>query len=591
VQRATQFNSIAQQPERVDFFFFFFFFFAKFAKNNFSFKMSRMFGSGSAQISVEETMLHRLLANKKREIREIFNAIDVDGRELLTRDQLEAVLEAQGLDVERPSIMHELDDVFGSSGALNFEQFADLLDTSSSGSGAPSSSSSGSTLRRALNGELSIPNFPEFCEDVVAIFESSRSCRSGENASYIPQLKEVDSELYGMALCTVDGQEFSYGDANVELCMQSCVKPFMYLMACSEHGIDHVHNYIGREPSGVAFNAFTLNSDRKPHNPMINSGAITSCSLIQTHLSESLRFANVLQYLSDCAGGSKISFNQPTFLSERETADRNFALGYFMKHEGVFKRNIKLQNTLEFYFQACSTEVNCSIMARMAAALANNGISPVTGKRIASPGAVKSCIQLLFSCGMYDYSGEWACTIGLPSKSGVSGAIFVVIPNVLGLCVWSPRLDPRGNSARGVEFCRRLTQHFSFSIFDQLLKSETKVDPTVRGSLRRFRPSAAPADTGAFGSTNASSSSSSSHDRGEKRTRDDVDEHDNDAVVDDDDDQSIGQVQPPQQQQQQQQQQPQPQQQQQQQPQPQPQQQYHYTPTHNRHHKNKRVRR
>lgn len=180
------------------------------------------------------------------------------------------------------------------------------------------------------------------------------------------------------------------------------------------------------------------------------------------------------------AGGSKIGFNQTVYLSEKETADRNFALGYFMQSNHVFEEGVNLIETLEFYFQVCSAETNCTRLAVMASTLANNGICPLTGDEVAQPKNVRSALQLMFSCGMYDYSGEWSCTVGIPAKSGVSGAIFLVVPRVMGLAIYSPRLDQRGNSVRGVEFCKKLCQYFAFSIFDQLIQGdEDKIDPAV----------------------------------------------------------------------------------------------------------------
>mmetsp|Transcript_7770 Transcript_7770/g.23911 ORF Transcript_7770/g.23911 Transcript_7770/m.23911 type:complete len:489 (+) Transcript_7770:2170-3636(+) len=478
--------------------------------------MSRMFGSTAAQ-NPEEAMLSRLLQAKQDEVKQIFGAMDLSGDGTVSRTQLEAVLAAQGLDPSLSYITSELDEICGPDG-MSFATFSKLMHSERS-----------TVFKRTLMGELAIPNFPDFCEDVVKIFEDSRSCQSGKNATYIPQLANVDPLLYAFSLCTVDGQEFSYGDVDVPFCLQSCVKPFMYTMACREHGVDEVHKYIGREPSGVAFNAFTLNSEKKPHNPMINAGAITSCSLIMNDVPDSIRFAQVLEYLSDFAGGSRIGFNQPVYLSERDTADRNFALGYFMQHEGVFKEGTRLVNALEFYFQACSTEADCLTLARMASTLANGGVSPTTHKKVCDIETVKSTIQLMLSCGMYDYSGEWACTIGLPAKSGVAGAIMVVIPNVMGITVWSPPLDERGNSARGVDFCTRLANHFSFSIFDQLLKSSSKVDPTIPNPERsiRYQPVTAEGLRMVSGRDQASSSSSnSSTDTGKHDRLSDDDEND-----------------------------------------------------------------
>lgn len=151
-----------------------------------------------------------------------------------------------------------------------------------------------------------------------------------------------------------------------------------------------------------------------------------------------------------------------------------------MQSNSVFEEGVNLIETLEFYFQVCSAETNCTRLAIMASTLANNGICPLTGIEVAQPKNIRSTLQLMFSCGMYDYSGEWSCTVGIPAKSGVSGAIFLVVPRVMGLCIYSPRLDQRGNSVRGVEFCKKLCEYYAFSIFDQLIQGdEDKVDPVI----------------------------------------------------------------------------------------------------------------
>ncbi len=335
-------------------------------------------------------------------------------------------------------------------------------------------------VRDALTGKMSVPDFEGFCADVKTIFEESLPSRGGKVADYIPQLAKVDPEQFAVSLCTVDGQRFSYGDAATRFCLQSTCKPINYCMALEELGEATVHDHIGREPSGHSFNAITLNDRGLPHNPLINAGAIMCCSLIRRDLPPSERFDYVLDKWQELTGGERPGFNNAVYLSERETADRNNALAYFMREKGAFPSKAdNLTQILEFYFQCCSIELNASQLAVVAGAIANAGVCPLTGQRVFSPQNVKNCLSLMYSCGMYDFSGEFAFTIGLPAKSGVSGALWVVIPNLLGICIWSPKLDKNGNSVRGIEFCRKLVDRYLFHAYDSIGGDHNKKDPRL----------------------------------------------------------------------------------------------------------------
>ena len=245
---------------------------------------------------------------------------------------------------------------------------------------------------------------------------------------------------------------------------------------------------------GATFNALTLNADGRPHNPMINAGAIVACSLIGPSTAKASnvavaehgprgfaghRFAYVLDTWEALSGGTRPGFDNAVFLSERETADRNFALGYFMREKGAFPPGTDLHEILEFYFQCCSIEVTARMMSVVAATLANGGICPVTGERVFSTQTVQHCLSLMYSCGMYDYSGEFAFKVGLPAKSGVAGALMIIVPNVMGICTWSPRLDRNGNSVRGTDFCDRLVTTFNFHNYDNLTGVSAKRDPRI----------------------------------------------------------------------------------------------------------------
>jgi glutaminase len=337
-------------------------------------------------------------------------------------------------------------------------------------------------IARAVRGDLVIPDFATFTAELREMYLSLLADDRGAVADYIPQLKQVDPDQFAIAICTVDGQRFAMGDSTTGFSIQSVSKPINYCLALEEHGSEVVHQHVGREPSGLGFNELSLSSNGLPHNPMINSGAIMCCSLIRPDLDMADRFGYVENAWRRLSGAGQIGFNNAVYLSERQTADRNFALGYSMRERDAFPAGTNLLDTLEFYFQCCSVVTDAESLSVVAASLANGGASPVGGGRVFSTSTVQRCLSLMSSCGMYDYSGEFAFSIGLPAKSGVSGALMLVIPRVMGICVWSPRLDAIGNSVRGIEFSRQLVSRYNFHAYDGLVDSENsgKRDPRMR---------------------------------------------------------------------------------------------------------------
>ncbi|XP_042868110.1 glutaminase kidney isoform, mitochondrial-like isoform X5 [Penaeus japonicus] len=333
---------------------------------------------------------------------------------------------------------------------------------------------------KAFSSAFVIPDFRGFCHHIDEIYNNCRGNTDGKIAHYIPQLERMKPDHWAVSVCTVDGQRYSLGDVNIPFTLQSCSKPLTYAMAVGLYGTQHVHNFMGMEPSGRYFNELCLDFNRKPHNPMINAGAIMTAALLKPELSAADRFDYVFHMYKRLAGGEHLGFNNGVFLSERECADRNFALAYFMRENKCFPENTKLHETLDFYFQLCSLEITAEAGAVMAATLANGGINPLTGDPVLTVEAVRNTLTLMHSCGMYNYSGQFAFKVGLPSKSGVSGCVLLVVPNTMGICLWSPPLDSNGNSCRGVQFCMELVSRFTFHNFDNLRNHiTTKTDPRM----------------------------------------------------------------------------------------------------------------
>ncbi|XP_031703977.1 glutaminase 2b [Anarrhichthys ocellatus] len=332
-------------------------------------------------------------------------------------------------------------------------------------------------LIQAFRKKFIIPEFDVFAQRINKIYNRVQSQSDGRVADYIPQLAKFSPELWGVSLCTVDGQRHSVGDTKLPFCLQSCVKPLQYAIAVHEMGTERVHRYVGMEPSGLKFNMLSLDDEDKPHNPMVNAGAIVISSLIEPRSNKAEKFDYVMEFVKKMAGQEYVGFSNAMFQSEKETGNRNFAIGYYMKEKKCFPPGADMIDSLDFYFQLCSIEVTCESGSIMAATLANGGICPITGERVLSAEAVRNTLSLMHSCGMYDFSGQMAFHVGLPAKSGVSGAILLVIPNVMGVMCWSPPLDRVGNSVRGIHFCQELVSLFNFHNYDNLRHFVKKQDP------------------------------------------------------------------------------------------------------------------
>uniref|UniRef100_A0A673ASM6 glutaminase n=1 Tax=Sphaeramia orbicularis TaxID=375764 RepID=A0A673ASM6_9TELE len=323
-------------------------------------------------------------------------------------------------------------------------------------------------LTQAFRKKFVIPDFQSFTSHIDELYESARDLSGGQVADYIPQLAKFSPDLWAVSLCTVDGQRHTVGDTKVPFCLQSCVKPLKYAVAVHDHGTEYVHSFIGKEPSGLRFNKLFLNEDGEP-----------------------LKFfsspTRVMNFLKMMAGNEYVGFSNATFQSERESGDRNFAIGYYLKEKKCFPEGTDMTSVLDFYFQLCSIEVTCESASVMAATLANGGICPITGERVLSPEAVRNTLSLMHSCGMYDFSGQFAFHVGLPAKSGVSGGILLVVPNVMGIMCWSPPLDKLGNSVRGIQFCTDLVELFNFHNYDNLRHFAKKHDPRREGGDQRVK--------------------------------------------------------------------------------------------------------
>lgn len=348
-------------------------------------------------------------------------------------------------------------------------------------------------VHRILRQQLVIPDWEGFSRALALIHDRVAADRSGSNADYIPILRDADPERWGVAVCSVDGQRFERGDVHVHHSIQSVSKPLTYAHAIEREGLAFVHRHVGVEPSGRPFNALDLLPDQRPFNPCVNAGAIMVAGLVASGSPDRTAreiTGDLMALWSDlCGGVGEVRFCEETMRSERASAHNNFAIAYLLQGRCGLPRDVDLHKMLDLYFSCCSIEMTASMLSVAAATLANGGVCPLNGEQVLSTEVVKKTLAVMQSAGMYDSAGLFTLEVGLPAKSGVAGAVLVVVPNLMGFATFSPRLDACGNSVRGVAFCRELVECFTFHVYDSLSGGRTgcKQDPRESGQLRRQR--------------------------------------------------------------------------------------------------------
>ncbi len=284
----------------------------------------------------------------------------------------------------------------------------------------------------------------------------------GRVASYIPELAKVSPQQFGMAVVDADGAVHTVGDAAVPFSIQSISKLFTLVMALQLEG-DDLWTRVGREPSGTPFNSLVQLEfeNGKPRNPFINPGALVCTDILCT------RYAvpenAVVDFVRALSGNPEVHYNRAVARSERLTGHRNAAMAHLIKAFGNLRNDVDV--VLDAYCRHCAIEMTCVELARAVTFLVHGGTHPRDGGEVLGTGLAKRLNALMLTCGTYDAAGDFAFRVGLPAKSGVGGGIVAVMPGECGLCVWSPGLEPSGNSLAGSFALERFTTLTGRSIF------------------------------------------------------------------------------------------------------------------------------
>ena len=284
----------------------------------------------------------------------------------------------------------------------------------------------------------------------------------GKVADYIPALAQVDNKKLGIAVTTLDGVTIGAGDYLEPFSIQSISKVFSLTLAMTLYQDSEIWSRVGKEPSGHSFNSLVQVELECgiPRNPFINAGALVIADLLQGRLSAPKQ--RMLELIRALSGNQNICYDRIVAKSELEHSARNAAIAYLMKSFGNF--NYGVEEVLKSYFHYCAIKMSCADLSKAMLYLANKGKS-LAGEQLISPVCTRQLNALLATSGLYDGAGEFAYRVGMPGKSGVGGGIIAVIPGDMSICVWSPELDPNGNSLAGTAILEELSQSLGRSIF------------------------------------------------------------------------------------------------------------------------------
>jgi glutaminase len=280
--------------------------------------------------------------------------------------------------------------------------------------------------------------------------------------SYIPELNEINPDKLGIHLITVDKQNYFAGDSNQKFSIQSISKVFSLTLAFKCEG-EKLWDRVGIEPSGSAFNSLVQLEYEKgiPRNPFLNAGAIVLCDILVSRFKDPKK--EMINFIRKISGNDNIRYSEEAAESEKQQSFRNYSLINLMKDFGNIYNDI--DTVLDLYFYLCSIEMSCKELAEAFLYLASNGQNPFEDEAVINPSQTKRINAVMQLCGFYDEAGEFSFRVGLPGKSGVGGGIIAVSPGKYSVAVWSPLLNEKGNSFKGINILENLTTKTQTSIF------------------------------------------------------------------------------------------------------------------------------
>ncbi len=298
---------------------------------------------------------------------------------------------------------------------------------------------------------------------VREIFELALKLDEGKVTTYIPELAGVDPDLFALSICGTDGRTLNMGDTGHMFTMQSISKVLSYALVLEYYDDETIMERVGVEATGEDFDSIIkLDHHKRPFNPMVNAGAIAVTDMIISRFKDEA-LVKSLDLFASVLGKNEVSVDEAVFMSEYRTGERNRAIAHLLKNFSLLDNPV--EEVLALYFKHCSVQITTSDLACLGATFSNKGCPASSVRQVLKRETLQKVLSVMLTCGMYNYAGQWVYDVGFPAKSGVSGGVLSMVPDKMGVGVFSPRVDDKGSSPRGVLVNKLLSERLNLHIF------------------------------------------------------------------------------------------------------------------------------
>jgi glutaminase len=276
----------------------------------------------------------------------------------------------------------------------------------------------------------------------------------GKIIQRIPLLAKANPNWFAVHIYCNSDINHSLGDTACIFPLMSVIKPFAFLYLLENLGTEKVLQIVDTKPSKMPFNSLEqlISDNGHPRNPMINSGAITVADKLLDidSIDKNYCTQSFFQWLNKLAG-SEIYLDLEMLACVRATRSQvNVAIAQYLYQHGKITN---IDSALDIYEQICCISGTVEDLAKLGKLLAcKSGLINAQNRQIVN--------DVMLTCGLYEASPHYADKIGLPMKSGISGALITIVPGQGAIATYSPALDNTGNSISGLYFIQNLSSNF-----------------------------------------------------------------------------------------------------------------------------------